>query len=486
MVRRYKKKKSVQEKSYESRLKDDSKPNAAIIGAGPIGLLLAFLLRLFRFDVWVKETDDARKNVIKKLLGDKVQFFDPVINEHETMRFDLVVCCTSSRNAWDPEAYRAIFDLVKDRGFLYIFAGIDYASDDPLYDCHQTVNLENIHRHALPLGKLMDDGRLVFYGGHSGYREKAWDEAIKALPDWAPFLAKIITGIIEGFNSKSVRSWRPELKKYTPNWSSSDDNVPAIEYVLGLRPPWDLRMKHLKTTLISEKAFPLFKIYLKKKITKKDIGKTKSNYWTLQMSHDGIRLCIIYPPPRMPDQGEVLLKIIAVNPCIADSRAAHEMKKGRKQYVQALHNAMALIIKTNLEEGDNSINVGDIVVVMPHVYNAEQKKLKEYKEGNYFKIGGDLHLGIDTHGPGGEYLTIRAENCKVIPKEIILAVVDALRKEGEDEEEALKRACGVISELEHVACTYTALHLLWKWNKKFGGRLSQFLLDDDNAQEASE
>lgn len=458
-------------------------PKALVVGGGPLGLFWLHFLPLLGFEVWLSEEDPQRKTTIKALFKNEVRLFDRRISEHQGITFRLVVMATSSRSAYNHDLY----DLLEDRGVLYLFSGIDRGDKDPLLDPQQVANFERIHRLGTYSVVPLPDGRRILVCGHSGTRATGWEEALTTLTRWGPQVSRVITGRIDNIDGDTVDVWRKELAGIVPGWKAP--RGAAIESVVN--PGWSLRSAHLKVTFLSRGAVDLLRASIQGTLAKEAL-RVKAQWKSLQTSsevlrvllesvgaHDGaieifrhvvgVRLMQVRARPHYPEPGWVLLKVIAANPCAAEARAHEGGKAGRADRVQALHNGFAIVVMTNLEPGDQRIGVGDLVVLQPHVYNDAQKASPAYRAGDFYRIQGDQHMGIDCDGPGGEYAWVPVECCVKISRAAMRGLVRALKTEHGPE--AVERAASVLAELEHVACVLTGLQLLRAWAPAIGGPL---------------
>ena len=199
---------------------------ALVIGCGPIGILHALALRSRGFEVWFADTVSQRASLARRCLGG-----GSLYDADTAGAFDLVIVAASSANA-----IRMGEALVKNRGVLYLFAGLNSAEREST-DLSRTLSYERLHRSAQGF-VTRTHGKTILYVGHSGYFECLAEQAIAAVASNAAELDRAITGVIRGWISPCIES----RVSQESSWSTPDRSPAIVSVLQGT----DLRSQHGK------------------------------------------------------------------------------------------------------------------------------------------------------------------------------------------------------------------------------------------------
>lgn len=189
---------------------------AAVVGVGPVGLLIARRLAAEGWKVTLIDQLPERLTIARDLLGAEIG----VSTSPSPNSFDLVVLTSSNRAGIDLGK-----GIVRPGGMLYLFAGLT-AADRETMDPNKVVQFENVHRRAQAL-KFLADGKSIILAGHSGYRDAILTPAIEAVAKDGALLGRAVTGVILGWKSDTVLHRWPGGAPWT-----TSDGSPAIAALL--------------------------------------------------------------------------------------------------------------------------------------------------------------------------------------------------------------------------------------------------------------
>jgi threonine dehydrogenase-like Zn-dependent dehydrogenase len=211
---------------------------ALVIGCGPTGMQHAMTLLKRGFEVWVTDRQEKRVSMARWLLNHRVQvMLDPT---EYAGKFHLVVVTPSSA-----EAIRMGETVVRDRGILYLFAGLNTGEREEM-DPDHVFFYEQIHRNAkgvLTTTRLASEEKTILYLGHSGYYQTLANEAVATVAANADHLERIVTGVIRGWTNPSIEARLPG----GINWTTPDGSPAIISVLTGQ----DLRDRHCKLLVIT-------------------------------------------------------------------------------------------------------------------------------------------------------------------------------------------------------------------------------------------
>ncbi len=199
---------------------------ALVIGCGPIGVLHALALRSRGLEVWFADTVPQRASLARRCLGG-----GSLYDAATAGAFDVVIVAASSAGA-----IRMGEALVRNRGVLYLFAGLNSAEREST-DRSRTLSYERLHRSAQGF-VTRTGGKTILYVGHSGYFECLAPEAVAAVASNAAELDRAITGVIRGWTSPCIEARGPQQS----SWSTPDRSPAIVSVLQGT----DLRTQHGK------------------------------------------------------------------------------------------------------------------------------------------------------------------------------------------------------------------------------------------------
>lgn len=215
-----------------------------VIGCGPIGMLHAVTLLKRGFEVWVTDKLEKRASLARQLLNGRVQVtLDPI---EYAGKFNLVMVTPSSA-----EAIRMGEMVVRDRGILYLFAGLNTGEREAM-DPEHIFFYERIHRNAkglLMTTRLVSEEKTILYLGHSGYYQALAHEAIAMVAANADHLERLVTGVIRGWVNPCIEACLPG----GADWTTPDGSPAIIPVLTGL----DLRDRHCKLLVICGTEYTL-------------------------------------------------------------------------------------------------------------------------------------------------------------------------------------------------------------------------------------
>jgi threonine dehydrogenase-like Zn-dependent dehydrogenase len=214
-----------------------------VIGCGPIGILHCLTLLERGFEVWLTDTSAKRVALAQWCLHNRGHVLDEVSHEGA---FDLVMVSASSA-----EAVRRAERLVRHRGIVYLFAGLN-ANERMAMDPENTFFYERLHRTTrgiVTTARFTDEEKSLLYLGHSGYFENLVQEAIAAVARNAAALDRAVTGVIAGLARTRIQSRLPG----GVDWVSQQDTPAIISVLHGL----DLRDQHCKLLVLPNQEHAL-------------------------------------------------------------------------------------------------------------------------------------------------------------------------------------------------------------------------------------
>lgn len=207
---------------------------ALLIGCGVMSGMWAILLSASGWNVHIYDIDNTRTELLYKQLDRRVRIFVP---GQDSASFDLLVVNTSAASA-----SREAFSYAGDRSLIHFFSGINNAEKEKVTSPGGALNIEELHRNGDVAAQAVSGEKWVYLAGHSGYTNAAFDQAIQNISSHAIELAPMITGLVNGLASDTVKSLLPGVDDYRA------PGAPVLPAVLNGE--WGrMRQKHLKVAI---------------------------------------------------------------------------------------------------------------------------------------------------------------------------------------------------------------------------------------------
>jgi len=193
---------------------------ALVVGCGPIGTMHGIILADRGYQVSFYDPIPQRARLAQYCLGGGQLLLDA---DRLQAEFNVVIVTANVLSA-----IRIGERAVKDDGVLYLFAGMNACDRDAAHPAG-LFSYELVHR--LAQGVLTWTGeKRVLYVGHSGYYAQLAPSAIAIVSANAARLARLITGVIPGWDSPTILARVPG----GDDWQKGDGSAAITSVLSGM------------------------------------------------------------------------------------------------------------------------------------------------------------------------------------------------------------------------------------------------------------